>query len=91
MPSLFDVRISSPTATFLGILWSIVWCVLLWFIIAQSVKRLHDSDHSGWYLLLIIVPVLGQIFALYLLYLLFMKDGFAYENTYGPDPKGRIV
>ena len=49
-----------------------------WFIWAQGAKRCHDRDNSGWY----------QIIPFYGLWMLF-GDGDAYENSYGPDPKGR--
>ena len=51
-----------------------------WFIWAQGAKRCHDRDNSGWY----------QIIPFYGLWMLF-GDGDAYENSYGPDPKGRNV
>lgn len=49
-----------------------------WFLWAQGAKRCHDRGHSGWY----------QFIPFYLLWMLF-GDGDAYENYYGPDPKGR--
>ena len=49
-----------------------------WFLWAQGAKRCHDRGHSGWY----------QFIPCYLLWMLF-GDGDAYENYYGPDPKGR--
>ena len=51
-----------------------------WFIYAQGAKRCHDRDNSGWY----------QIIPFYGLWMLF-ADGDAYENSYGPDPKGRNI
>lgn len=44
--------------------------------IAVSIRRLHDSNHSGWFLL---VP-------LYNFYLTFVP-GSSGTNEYGPDPK----
>lgn len=51
-----------------------------WFIYAQSAKRCHDRDNSGWY----------QFIPFYGLWMLF-ANGDAYENSYGPDPKGRNI
>ena len=51
-----------------------------WFLWAQGAKRCHDRDNSGWY----------QIIPFYGLWMLF-GDGDAYENSYGPDPKGRDI
>ena len=56
--------------------------------LAASVRRLHDTNKSGWWLLLTAVPVLGLIGAIILL-LFFFLDGGPRSNQYGPDPKGR--
>lgn len=47
-----------------------------WFSMAQSTKRCHDLDHSGWY----------QFIPLYGILLLF-EDGEADTNGYGTPPK----
>jgi uncharacterized membrane protein YhaH (DUF805 family) len=52
--------------------------------LSVSVRRLHDVDRSGWWLLLGLVPF-GSIFLLYWS-LLDSQEG---PNKYGPDPKGR--
>lgn len=48
----------------------------LWIACAQSIKRCHDLNHSGWW---IFVPF-------YFFWLLF-KDGDTADNDYGPSPK----
>jgi uncharacterized membrane protein YhaH (DUF805 family) len=53
---------------------------IFWFILAQAVKRSHDLNNSGWFIL---IPVYG-------LRLLF-AEGNGHENEYGPDPKARIL
>lgn len=50
--------------------------------LAVGVRRLHDTDRSGWWLLLAIVP-LANIVLLYFLIL----EGTRGPNQYGPDPK----
>lgn len=52
--------------------------------IAVGIRRLHDTDRSGWWLLLVMIPLLGWI-ALLVITLLDSTPG---ENTYGPNPKG---
>ncbi|MFJ3448765.1 DUF805 domain-containing protein [Pseudomonas sichuanensis] len=47
--------------------------------IAVAVRRLHDSDHRGWWLL---VPIVGLVF-------LFI-DGTPGNNRFGPSPKGLV-
>ena len=51
--------------------------------IAISVRRLHDIGKSGWYYLLCLVPIVGQI----LLIIWFCQEGNIGRNEYGEDPK----
>ena len=46
--------------------------------IAVGVRRLHDTDHSGWWMLISIIPLAG----LYLLYLLII-EGTPGSNRFG--------
>jgi len=50
--------------------------------IGVTIRRLHDTEHSGWWILIMFVPLVG----LYLLYLL-IKDSDPEENQYGLNPK----
>jgi uncharacterized membrane protein YhaH (DUF805 family) len=51
--------------------------------VAVAVRRLHDIDMSGWWMLIGFVPVIGGI-ALLVLTVLDSNPG---ENRYGPNPK----
>jgi len=51
--------------------------------LAVSVRRLHDTGRSGWFLLVGLLPFVGGI----ILILLMALDGEPNENRYGPDPK----
>lgn len=51
--------------------------------LAVSVRRLHDTGKSGWFLLVGLLPFVGGI----ILILLMALDGEPNENRYGPDPK----
>lgn len=55
--------------------------------LAVQVRRLHDSDRSGWWLLLHLVPVLGS----FVLFIFFLLDGSVGPNRYGQDPRGRTL
>ncbi len=45
-------------------------------------RRLHDTDRSAWWLLLVLIPVLG-----WLVILIFnCQRGTPGENRFGPDP-----
>lgn len=47
--------------------------------LAISIRRLHDINKSGWYLLLGFVPYIGSFILLYF----FIKEGTNGENDYG--------
>jgi uncharacterized membrane protein YhaH (DUF805 family) len=51
--------------------------------IAVTVRRLHDTDRSGWWYLLVFVPVIGGLVILVFMCL----DGTPGSNRFGPNPK----
>ena len=51
--------------------------------LAVVVRRLHDTNRSGWWLLVGLVPLVGGIVLLVFL----VSAGTAGENSYGPDPR----
>ena len=53
-------------------------------VITASVRRLHDIGHGAWYLPLVIVPILGGIF---MLYLTFRRGQYGY-NKWGYEGGG---
>jgi uncharacterized membrane protein YhaH (DUF805 family) len=55
--------------------------------LAVAVRRLHDTGKSGWLLAPCVIPVLGQFYALVLLYFM-VSDSTPGNNQYGPNPKG---
>jgi uncharacterized membrane protein YhaH (DUF805 family) len=50
---------------------------------AVMFRRLHDTDRSAWWLLLIFIPIVGWVVIL----LFNCQDGTPGENRFGPDPK----
>jgi uncharacterized membrane protein YhaH (DUF805 family) len=50
--------------------------------LAVSVRRMHDINKSGWFLLITFIPF-GNIFILFSL----ASEGSKGKNEYGPDPK----
>lgn len=54
--------------------------------IAAGVRRLHDTDRSGWWMLLGFVPLIGLA-----LIVLLALEGTQGPNQYGPDPKGGVA
>lgn len=51
--------------------------------IAVSVRRLHDTNRSGWYLLLNLVPLFGSI----LIFIWSVTPGDKMANQFGPPSK----
>jgi uncharacterized membrane protein YhaH (DUF805 family) len=64
----------------LGMLYSLA---ILVPSIAVGARRLHDTNRSGWWQLIALVPFLGIIVLIYFC----ATAGDAGANTYGPDPK----
>ncbi|MFC2091590.1 DUF805 domain-containing protein [Elusimicrobiota bacterium] len=54
---------------------------------AVAVRRLHDTNRSGWWLLISLVPLIGII----ILLVFMVQDGQAEENQYGIDPKSDLA
>lgn len=69
---------------------TIIFCVVIyianvWLNLAQTTKRFHDLDKTGWLYLLLFIPLVNVAVALYLLF----ADGTVGPNRYGLDPKNR--
>ncbi len=52
--------------------------------LAVAVRRLHDTNKSGWMYLIGLIPVVGVI----ILIVFLATEGTHGENQYGSDPKG---
>ena len=61
----------------------VIAVVAVWSSIAVGVKRLHDIDKSGWWMLLLFVPIVGAL-------ALFVMNGFIagtpHANRFGEPP-----
>lgn len=51
--------------------------------LAVGVRRLHDTDRSGWWMLISLVPFIGSI----VLLVFMLLEGTLGQNRYGPSPK----
>lgn len=61
-----------------------LWILLsTWWSLAGAVKRFHDRGKSGWWVLIILVPIVGGIWWLVDLGILEGEEG---ENRWGPNP-----
>ena len=69
-----------------GIIYALVGLGLLLPNLAVAARRLHDSGHSGWWLLIGILPVIGAI-----VLLVFTLQGSEPPNQWGTGPDERAV
>jgi len=69
--------------TGIGPLYSLYCLAVLIPAIAVGVRRLHDTNHSGWWFFILLVPFIGAI----VLLVFFVQDSQAGDNKYGPNPK----
>lgn len=54
--------------------------------IMLGIRRLHDLNKSGWFMLLLLVPLINMVFALYM----YLAPGQVGANKYGADPLEEI-
>ena len=54
--------------------------------LANKIKRLHDNNKSGWFLIWTLIPILGQLFGLYILVTNWFMRGTIGSNDFGDDP-----
>ena len=64
----------------LGLLYSLA---VLIPSIAVSIRRLHDTERSGWWLLIGLIPLIGAI----VLLVFMVQDSKPGQNQYGANPK----
>ncbi len=67
----------------MGLLGLVYTLAILIPALAVSVRRLHDTGRSGWWLLLLLIPLIGTIVIL----IFMVQDSKPEENQYGPSPK----
>ncbi|MBG6100503.1 uncharacterized membrane protein YhaH (DUF805 family) [Micromonospora vinacea] len=73
--------VEGSTTGFIGLIASLA---LLLPSLAVAVRRLHDTDRTGWWLLIALVPFVGAI----VLLVFFVLDSTPGANRFGPNPKG---
>ena len=61
-------------------LWSLA---ILLPSLAVGARRLHDTDRSGWWLLIAFIPLIGFLVLLYF----YVSQGTTGPNRFGPDPR----
>jgi uncharacterized membrane protein YhaH (DUF805 family) len=66
-----------------GILSTIYSLAVLLPSIGVAIRRMHDTNRTGWWVLINLVPCIGWIWFI----VLAAQEGTAGDNQYGPDPK----
>ena len=54
--------------------------------VAVGVRRLHDTDRSGWWLLLVFIPCIGAV----VLIVFLAQEGTSGQNRYGARPPSSL-
>jgi uncharacterized membrane protein YhaH (DUF805 family) len=74
--NIIDAVIGSP------IISSLVGLALLLPGLSVSIRRLHDTNRTGWWVLISLIPLIGLI----VLIVFWVQESDAGENQYGPPP-----
>lgn len=82
LPIIVYVLAAVLNSSIVAVLAVILSIVIILPTLAVSVRRLHDTGRSGWWYLIIFVPLVGGI----LLLVWWALDGEPGVNQYGPSP-----
>jgi uncharacterized membrane protein YhaH (DUF805 family) len=82
--SFVDTMVGTANAeTGAGLLSGIYSLAVLIPSLAVLVRRLHDTDRSGWWILIGLIPLIGWI----VLLVFVVQDSHPGQNQYGANPK----
>jgi uncharacterized membrane protein YhaH (DUF805 family) len=82
--SFVDVMLGTfPDSASIGILGSIFAIGHFLPAISLQVRRLHDTGRSGWWSLLVLIPILGSL----VLFVFMVGEGEYQANYWGANPK----
>lgn len=74
----------SPRSAIIAYVVILAYCLLILLpSLAVMVRRLHDTDRSGWWFWIQLVPLVGGI----ILFVFTVLDSTPGTNQYGPSPK----
>lgn len=62
------------------------YLVVVFYVISLVIRRVHDFDKSGWFILWCIIPLVGWIISIYILF----KEGDEKKNKYGASPQKNL-
>jgi uncharacterized membrane protein YhaH (DUF805 family) len=83
---IYGIAFATESGTLIGIA-GLLGFLAIWPILAIQIKRWHDRDKSGWWVLVGLIPLIGFFWVL-------IECGFlpgtVGPNSYGPDPLGPV-
>lgn len=59
------------------------WLAIIIPVITVTIRRLHDTGKSGWWVFIILIPIIGGI----VLIIFMVLDSQPGPNRFGPNPK----
>lgn len=80
--AIIDIGLNPTGATAIGLVGGLLLIANLLPGLGVGVRRLHDTNRSGWWLLLALVPLIGPL----LLTFWFCRPGSRGDNGFGADP-----
>lgn len=78
-----DLLLSEGELLLFTTMYSIYYLITLIPGLAVTIRRLHDTGMSGWYILITLIPYIGIL----ILLIFMLQEGTSGPNKYGPDPK----
>lgn len=78
------IFIKGGMGTIVALIILIYWLAALIPFLAVLVRRIHDINLNGWWILIGLIPSIGQL----VLFIFSVIDSTPGENKYGSNPKG---
>ena len=82
LDNILDITFQFP-GVYYGPIYIIFGLVMFLPNLGVSIRRLHDTGKSGWFIFIGLIPLIGAIWLLVLMF----TDSQPGENSYGPNPK----
>ncbi len=79
----YESQLEDGTKLPYGYIYSLYTFCMIIPSLAVTVRRLHDVNKSGWYILMSLIPLVGGI----LVFIKLVTEGDRGENPHGPNPK----
>jgi uncharacterized membrane protein YhaH (DUF805 family) len=77
---------SNPTLAILFLAVAVILGIIFMIVdLGVTIRRLHDTGRSGWWILIRLVPYIGGL----VIFIFTLMDSEPEENQYGTNPKGK--